>query len=51
MVVPLDNLKEEGGAILDGLGEDLEQVAIFIKVDENVQFLDLHGRESEKMRE
>ena len=49
--MPLDNLKEEGGTILDGLGEDLEQVAIFVKVDENVQFLDLQGGESDKGRE
>src|SRR4051794_12423370 len=35
--VPLDDLEEERGAVLDGLGEDLEQVAFIIAIDEDAQ--------------
>lgn len=33
MVVPLDDLQEEGGSILHGFGEDLEEVALVVKVN------------------
>ena len=32
MIVPLDYLNESGGAILQGLGENLEKKNIFIEV-------------------
>ena len=50
MVMALDDLQEESGAILDRLGEDLQQVPILIKVNQDVQFLDL-TRERERGRE
>ena len=43
MVVSLDDLQEEGGAVLHGLGEDLQQVAIVIKVHQDLQSLELGG--------
>src|SRR4051794_41012343 len=39
--VSLDDLEEEGGAILDRLGEDLEQVPFLVAVDEDPQVGDL----------
>ncbi len=39
MVVPFDHLKEESWTILHGFGEDLKQVAIVIKIHQNIQFL------------
>ena len=35
MVASLDYLQEKGRAVLDRLGEDLEQVALIVIVDEN----------------
>ena len=43
VVVSLDDLQEEGGAVLHGLGEDLQQVAIVVKVYQNLQALELDG--------
>ena len=43
MVVSLDDLQKEGGAVLHGLGEDLQQVAVVIVVDQDVQVLELGG--------
>ena len=43
MVVPLDDLQEEGGAVLHGLGEDLQQVAVVVKVHQDLQTLELGG--------
>ena len=40
MVVPLDDLYEDGGSVLHGLGEDLQQVAVVVVVDENPQLLE-----------
>ena len=37
MVVSLYNLQKEGGAVLHGLGEDLKEVAIVVKVHKNLQ--------------
>lgn len=39
MVVALDNLVEERGPVLNRLGEDLEQVALIVVVDQDVQAL------------
>ena len=51
MVVPLDDLNEDGGPVLEGLGEDLQQVPVVVVVDEDPQLLegvdvllDLHRR-------
>src|SRR5258707_15889277 len=35
--VTLDDLEEEGRAVLDGLGEDLEQVALLVAIDEDAE--------------
>src|ERR671917_280498 len=35
--VPLDELEEHRRAVLDGLGEDLQQVAVLVAVDEDPQ--------------
>ena len=43
MVVPLDDLQEERGSVLHGLGEDLEEVATIVVVNQNVQLLQLRG--------
>src|SRR6185503_21036270 len=43
--VPLDELEEHGGAVADRLGEDLQQVAVLVAVDEHatrLQLLDRH---------
>ena len=42
VVVSLYDLHKEGGSVLHRLGEDLEQVAIVVKVHENVKLLQLH---------
>ena len=39
----LDDLEEERRAILDRLGENLQQVSFFVAVDEDVQLPDLVG--------
>src|SRR5262249_44259683 len=39
--VALDDLEEEGGTVLYGLGEDLEQVALLVAIDEDSQVGDL----------
>ena len=41
MVVPLDDLYEDGGSVLHGLGEDLQQVAVVVVVDQDLQLLQL----------
>src|SRR5574338_1006205 len=38
--LPLDDLVEERGAVLDGLGEDLQEVALVIPVYENPELLE-----------
>ena len=43
MVVSLDDLQEEGGAVLHGLGEDLQQVALVIVVHQDLKTLELGG--------
>lgn len=40
VVVPLNNLQEDSGSILDRFGEDLEEVTIIVVVHQNLQFLD-----------
>lgn len=40
MVVPLDHLQKDRGSILNWFGEDLEQVAFFIKIHQDFQFLE-----------
>lgn len=40
MVATLDHLHEDRGTILQGLCEDLEEVALFIVVDENFELTD-----------
>ena len=44
VVVPLDDLQEHGGPVLQGLGEDLQQVAIVIVVNQDLQLLKLKNR-------
>lgn len=39
MVVSLDDFEEEGGSVLDGLGEDLEEVALVVVVDQDLVLL------------
>ena len=51
VVVPLDDLKENSGPILHRLSEDLQQVAIIVIVNEDLEFLNfiqvlLHLEES-----
>ena len=41
MVVALDDLYEDGGSVLHGLGEDLQQVAVVVIVDQDLQLLQL----------
>ena len=43
VVVSLDDLQEEGGAVLHGLGEDLQQVALVIVVHQDLKTLELGG--------
>src|SRR5665811_138003 len=42
--VPLNEFEEYRGAVTDGLGEDLEQVAVFVAVDEDAALLQLLDR-------
>ena len=44
VVVPLDDLQEHSGPVLQGLGEDLQQVAIVIIVNQDLQLLKLKNR-------
>ncbi len=39
MVVSLDNLEEHGGPVLHVLGEDLQEVAVVIEVDQDAELL------------
>ena len=39
VVVPLYDLNEEGGSILDWFGEYLQQVAAFVIIHQNLQLL------------
>lgn len=41
MVVPLNDLDEQGGSVFTRLAEDLQQVAILIEINEDVQFLQM----------
>ena len=41
MVVPFYHLQKERGSVLHGLGEDLQKVAIVIKIYQNLQLLQL----------
>src|SRR5919199_1799194 len=44
--VPLDQLEEHGGPVAGRLGEDLQQVAVLVAVDEDaagLQLLDRHA--------
>ena len=43
VIVSFDDFKEECGSILHGLGEDLEQVAIVIKVNQYPEPLELEN--------
>lgn len=40
VVVPLDHLQKDRGSVLNWFGEDLEQVAFFIKIHKDFQFLE-----------
>lgn len=43
MIVSLDDFKEDGGSILHRFGENLQQVAVLVIIDQNLQFLqDVH---------
>src|SRR5829696_381002 len=42
--VPLDELEEHGRAVAEGLGEDLQQVAVLVPVDEDLALLQLLDR-------
>ena len=37
--MPLDDLDEHGGAVLDRLAEDLEQVAFIVPVDQDAEIV------------
>lgn len=39
MVVSLDHLQEQGGPVLHGFGEDLKEIALVVKVNQDFQFL------------
>lgn len=41
VVVTLNALEKERGPVLGGLGEDLQQVAVLVKVNQNSQLLQL----------
>ena len=45
VVVPLDDLQEHRGTVLQGLGKDLQQVAIVVIVNQDFQLLKLKSRE------
>src|SRR3954454_14481148 len=42
--VPLDQLEEDGGPVAGGLGEDLQQVAVLVAVDQDAALLQLLDR-------
>src|SRR3954469_23751797 len=42
--VALDQLEEDGGAVAERLGEDLEQVAVLVAVDQDAALLQLLDR-------
>lgn len=43
MIIPLNDFEEQSGSILQGLGEDLQQVSLFVIVDQYlVLFQQLH---------
>ena len=50
MVVSLDDLQEEGGAVLHGLGEDLQQVAVVIKDLESLELGGVGGKKGKYIR-
>lgn len=39
VVVPLDDLQEKGWSVLHRFGEDLEEVALVVKINQDFQFL------------
>lgn len=39
VVVPLDDLQEKGWSVLHRFGEDLEEVALVVEVNQDFQFL------------
>ena len=41
VVAPLNDLDEEGRPVLERLGENLQQIALLIMVDQDVQLLDV----------
>lgn len=51
MVVSLYDLHKEGGSVLHRLGEDLEQVAIVVKVHENIKLLQLHTHKKKNVHQ
>lgn len=44
--MPLDDLQEDCGSVLNWFGEDLEQVAFLIKIHQDFQFLEKRNRET-----
>ena len=42
MIVALDDLEKDCGAVLQRLGEDLQQVAVLVIIDENIQLLQIN---------
>src|SRR3954453_18487560 len=44
--VPLDQLEEDRRAVLDRLGEDLQEVAVLVAVGENLQLTQLIERDA-----
>ena len=42
--VAFDEFEEHGGAVDEGFGEDLQQVAVFVAVDEDAAFLQFLDR-------
>ena len=40
VVVPLNDLDKDGRPVLEGLGENLEQVTVIVVIDENPQLLE-----------
>src|SRR5665648_671007 len=42
--VPLNEFEEYRGAVTDGLGENLEQIAVFVAIDEDAALLQLLNR-------
>src|SRR6478672_417275 len=44
--VALDELEEHGGPVAEGLGEDLQEVAVLVAVDEDAALLQLLDRDA-----